>query len=197
MMGTGDEITMEQGEIELADLGRLIREARRGRYTLEELATTAGVSPGLLSQLERGLGNPSFRTLRRVAGALGLRVGDLLQGNTPDDTGHVVRVADRKRLQLQEGGLTYELLSPNLSGQLEVLATNLPPGFENSQHPFNHIGEECVLIVSGSAEVTVGDVTYQLFEGDAITYDSSVDHWWRNTNDQNTRIFGVVTPPSF
>src|SRR6185437_8258476 len=69
----GDDVVRDEVE----RLGRLIRSARGERYSLEALAARSGVSAGLLSQIERGIGNPSFQTLR-VAHALDIPVAELL-----------------------------------------------------------------------------------------------------------------------
>src|ERR1700735_253953 len=65
---------------EVQRLGRLIRLARGERDSLDALAARSGVSAGLLSQIERGIGNPSFQTLLRVAHALDIPVAALLAG---------------------------------------------------------------------------------------------------------------------
>ena len=180
-------------------LGRRLRKARSGRFTVRQLADAAGVSAGIISQVERGQGNPSFRTLYRISQALDLRVGDLIDGQQrPEAAGAaVVRADHRKRLQLGAQGLVYELLTPNLQGHLEMLLTRVSAGFSNENAPFRHEGEECVLLLDGSLEVKVGEVMYQLDTGDAITYDSGLTHWWRNPTDTQALIVGAVTPPSF
>lgn len=152
------------------------------------------MSPGLISQIERGLGNPSFRSLHKLADALGLRVGDLLDGGDTERR-RVVRADQRRTMGV--GDLTYELLVPDLNGQLEVLLTTLPTGFDNHQHPFAHHGEECVMVLEGAVDVWVGNESWQLSAGDAITYDAAVPHWYRNDHDDPARVLGVVTPPSF
>ena len=49
-----------------------IRKLRKAQgKTLEQLAQISGVSAGLLSQVERGQGNPSFSTLVQIAPRLG------------------------------------------------------------------------------------------------------------------------------
>jgi transcriptional regulator with XRE-family HTH domain len=181
----------------IAEMGAMIRNARQGRFTVHELAARADISPGSLSQIERGIGNPSFRTLHRLASALGLRVGDLVEGTTLPDTKMVVRKLERKRLQLGSEGLTYELLTPDLHRRLEVLQTVVPPGFSNESQPFMHVGEECVLVMTGHLEVTVGTRHFELNEGDAITYDSGEEHWWHNPTDRAAVVVGAVTPPTF
>jgi transcriptional regulator with XRE-family HTH domain len=61
-----------------ASIGAVIRRSRAGRFTLAQLAQRAGVSSGLLSLIERGQGNPSLETLRRIAGALDVELVELL-----------------------------------------------------------------------------------------------------------------------
>lgn len=50
---------------------------------MEGLSQRADVSFGLVSQLERGQGNPSFVTLSKLAEALGVSLVWLMQGATP------------------------------------------------------------------------------------------------------------------
>jgi transcriptional regulator with XRE-family HTH domain len=189
----------EAGSNEAAiNLGKAIHTARQGRYTVQELANAAGVSAGLVSQLERGIGNPSFKTLQAIATALDLRIGDLVEAASPRDVRPMlVRRDSRARLQVSNGGPVYELLTPNLRGKLEVLETSLPPGFSNREEPFLHDGEELVVVLEGSVDVAVGDTSGTLQVGDAITYDSGLPHWWENKTDRPAKVLGVVTPPSF
>jgi transcriptional regulator with XRE-family HTH domain len=178
-------------------LGRVLRETRvAAQLSVEALAASAGVSAGSISQLERGRGNPSFLTLRRLAAALDVPLGHFLQG--PETGPMVVRADQRKRLRVPaEHGLVYELLTPDLGGTLEVLRSQIPPGFDNRERPFQHAGEECVHLLSGTLRVGIGGRRFELDEGDSVTYDSSVPHYWVNAADTVAVIIGAVTPPSF
>lgn len=179
-------------------LGEVIRNTRSGRFTVQQLARKAGISAGSLSQIERGMGNPAFRTLQKIADALGLRIGDLVEASTGISRGPmVVRKHERARLQLGFDGLIYELITPNLRGSLEMLQTRIPPGFSNRSTPFRHDGEECVLVVEGDVWVGVGEDIQRLQSGDAITYDPSMPHWWSNESEEEAMVLGAVTPPSF
>jgi transcriptional regulator with XRE-family HTH domain len=54
-----------------------IRELRNERgLTQVKLAVLADMDPATLNRLERGMGNPSLKTLERVAGALDVEVAD-------------------------------------------------------------------------------------------------------------------------
>src|SRR5215475_2469358 len=67
----------------LRNLGRRVRESREQRGMARKiLAREASVSERYLAQLEAGEGNASVVLLRRVAGALGLRITDLLDSAT-------------------------------------------------------------------------------------------------------------------
>lgn len=195
---TRDVSSVTSGDEAAQRLGEMIRHTRTGRFTVQELARAAGIATGSLSQIERGMGNPSFRTLQKIAEALDLRIGDLVEAGTSDKRGPmVVRKHDRALLQLGFDGLVYELLTPNLRGSLEMLQTRIPPGFSNEENPFFHEGEECVLVLEGDLRVAVGDERENISAGDAITYDPSVPHWWANDTDAEATIVGAVTPPSF
>jgi transcriptional regulator with XRE-family HTH domain len=197
-LSTGRDAVPRADEAAAMRLGEMIRQERSGRFTVQQLADAAGISTGSLSQIERGKGNPSFRTLQKIATALGLRIGDLVEASTGSAHGPmVVRRADRARLQLGFDGLVYELITPNLRGALEMLQTQIPPGFSNRDNPFGHPGEECVLVVEGDLVVGVGDEIHELSSGDAITYDPSIPHWWANKTDIEATVVGAVTPPSF
>ncbi|MDX1449476.1 MAG: XRE family transcriptional regulator [Acidimicrobiia bacterium] len=188
----------EPPENGLARIGEVIRDRRKGRFTVKELASTSGVSIGVLSEIERGIGNPSYRTLHKIAQALDIRIGELVEGaSEPRPRSAVVRSAERMRLQIGSEGLVYELLTPDLRGRLEMLQTRVPAGWNNLADPFGHDGEECVLILDGTLHVTLAGETHELADGDAITYDASQPHSWENRTQQEALIVGAVTPPSF
>ena len=59
-------------------LGEHLRSLRHDRgQTLGDIATRAGVSPQYLSEMERGLKEPSSEMIAAVAGALEVTLGDL------------------------------------------------------------------------------------------------------------------------
>jgi transcriptional regulator with XRE-family HTH domain len=69
--------TPQDPQAQLA-LGNAIRELRKKQGASQEsLATEAGITPNMLSLIERGEGNPSWVTLRGIAAALGISVSEL------------------------------------------------------------------------------------------------------------------------
>jgi transcriptional regulator with XRE-family HTH domain len=59
-------------------LGAAVKQLREQRgATQEGLAYEAGITTGTLSQLERGISNPSWGTLKAISGALGVSMVEL------------------------------------------------------------------------------------------------------------------------
>ena len=168
----------------------------RGR-TLEHLASQAGVSAGLLSQVERGQGNPSFNTLVQVAHALGIPVARLMAGEQLSSP--VVRRSERRRLNLSGNDdlVLMELLTSRLDSALEAIRIVAEPGYSTEGTPFVHDGEEFGIVLEGTHAVNVGGVHYVLQAGDSISYSSTIPHWYENPGDVTSVSLWVVTPPSF
>lgn len=191
-----------RGQGFLIAVGEEIRRLRKQRdITLSQVAARSGVSLGALSQLERGLGNPGLELLARVAHALGVSVASLLaSGPEPSP---VVRRNERRRLTMHPGGRTeetegvFELLTPGLNHQLEVIWLEIPPGSSTDANPYVHAGEEVGITIEGVHEVHVGEETYLLEAGDAITYPSTVPHWYRNPGSGVMRAIWIITPPTW
>lgn len=191
-------------------LGQLLRHTREQRgMSLKRFASVAGVSEGLLSQFEHGKGNPTLLMLQKLAAALDVQLGELFYRisapSEESDTGHtlgtdqcaVVDSASRKKLVFPHEGLVYELLTPNLQRQLELIRCLIPPGFDGSAKPFQHQGEESVHVLEGRFEAHVADDVHDLGPGDTITLRSSLPHWWKNVGDVPVLVICAATPPSF
>ncbi|QEE60771.1 helix-turn-helix domain-containing protein [Salinibacterium sp. dk2585] len=185
-------------DLEIAALGALLKtERKRQGLSVQALSSRSGVSFGLISQLERGLGNPSFASLHRLSSALGVPMSKLLAGD-PNGDGAVVRLGDRFMLPTADGPesqrVVRELVTPRQHTTMQLIRSTLPPGFSNEGQPFRHLGTECVLVESGSLRVVHGEREVVLEEGDAMTYGCSVPHWWANASDGTTVVLGAVSP---
>jgi transcriptional regulator with XRE-family HTH domain len=65
----------ELPDLSLAELLKRLREERG--VTQEQLASDAGITSSALSRIERGLNNPRWTTLKRIAEALKVSLVDL------------------------------------------------------------------------------------------------------------------------
>jgi transcriptional regulator with XRE-family HTH domain len=79
MPDDGPDAARDVGRAQLERLGRVIRAQRRqAELSLRDLAARTDVSNPYLSQIERGLHEPSVRVLRSIARALNISAETLL-----------------------------------------------------------------------------------------------------------------------
>lgn len=179
-------------------LGQSLRARRLERgLTLAEAAATADISASALSQIERGLVNPTIVTLRRLAAALGVGVFSLLPDTQPEAAAVVVHQHERKTLGMPGSPVVYQLLTPNLRGPLEVLYYEIEPGGTTFEGGFAHEGDECCVLLEGRGELELAGRQILLEAGDAATYASGIPHALRNVGDTTLKAISAITPPFF
>lgn len=100
------------------------RTPKTKNLSMRELAKLAEITLSMLREIERGLANPSIQTLKLLAKALEVPTfGFLMEDTNTADL--VVRANERKKMNV--GNLSYELLSPDLTGALAASLMTLPP----------------------------------------------------------------------
>jgi transcriptional regulator with XRE-family HTH domain len=155
----------QEGSDQLRAMGAAIRDTRRGRLSLEELAARAGVSAGQLSHIENGTGNPSVEMLIRIMSVLNLSVNDLFEPSPATST-YVIRAGQRRRYRPLDSTHDVELLTPGIRFQMSGSAVVLPPGQTQVSGVFN--GASLFFVLSGCLEIRRGDETFRLGPRDSI-----------------------------
>lgn len=183
------------------DLSQRLRQARRAQeLTLATLAERAGLSIGFISQVERGLTTPSMRSLRLLAGALGLRVEELFSHPTGGDAReerHVVRRDRRRVLNLEAIGMHMEIMTPRESGSIQLFAAYLRPGGISGPEDDRHEGSECGVVIDGQLELWLDGEKYLLGAGDSFSFESRTPHRYRNPGPTMTYLHWTITPPIY
>lgn len=182
-------------------LGSQIRDLRKAkRMTLIELAAASNRSTGNISEIERGKTAVTVPVLEEIGAALGVELNWFFEGQARAigaESQWIVRKQNRRILQMQNVGLTEELLSPNLQGPLELLLTTYEPGAETGELGRARKGDEAGLILAGSLDITIEGVVCDLKEGDSFTLPKGGRHYCKNSGDTNAVIAWVITPPTF
>lgn len=95
--------------------------------------------------------------------------------------GPVVTPEQREVLTL-ESGVTWELLGQIPHKHVDFLLITYPPGGSSSSSGtlMRHSGTEFGYVVSGELTLTLGFDTHRLVAGDAVSFDSSTPHGFRN-----------------
>ena len=174
----------------------LRRARRRAGLTLREVAESAGVTESFLSQVERDVASPSIATLRRVAVALGLSIGEILDQVGPH--GQLVRAAERRVVTYPGLAARDEFLTDGSGARLQIILSIIEPGGGTGAEAYAHESdEECLLVLEGALDLWVGEEQYRLEVGDAIRYSSRVPHRNQNPGPDQARVLFVLTPPSY
>jgi len=185
----------------ISSLGTDLKALRKARgLTLSELSLMLGRSVGWLSQVERGITQPSISNLLVMAEKLDVNVsfffGQPDEGGTNEaEMGLIVRSGSRRILGNAEEGLEEELLSPDLDGSFEIIRSTFLPGSESS-NTRQRDTEEAAYIISGRLDIFVHDVWHTLEVGDSIRLKGEV-HKWRNPYDAPAIAIWVITPPVY
>jgi transcriptional regulator with XRE-family HTH domain len=187
-------------------IGHRIRKLRLKKgVTLNTLSSATRLTASLLSQVERGLANPSVSSLHKIADALQVSIGsffektDGLSIDVVDKPGltnisPIVHESSRKVLSPCTG-ITYYLLTKDLQGQIEFILAVFEVGADTGT--LTHFGEECCLMLEGKAEIHINTESYIVERGDSLQYKSSLPHRVVNIGDQTMKAIWAITPPSF
>jgi transcriptional regulator with XRE-family HTH domain len=175
------------------EIGEHLR-ARRHELglSLRDLADRLGVSPSLISQIERGRANPSVSTLYQLVGELDVSLDELLfedrRGPATADPagggGPIQRATERHRIRLASG-VIWERLTTRSEPGIEFLYVIYEVGGASSPEDAfqRHNGHEWGYVLSGTLQVTVGFRQFLLEAGDSLSLESSTPHRLANLGD--------------
>ncbi|MBU3738464.1 MAG: cupin domain-containing protein, partial [Rhodoferax sp.] len=136
--------------------------------------------------------------LKRISDALGVHMNWFFQGSQrglASERDVVVRSDQRRRLSFTGLGITEELLSPNLSGPLELLISTIEPGADSEN--YSHDGAEAGYVMSGTLELWVSERHFTLHTGDSFSFRSAEVHRCANLGEFPVKVLWVITPPHY
>ena len=180
-------------------LGEKIRNTRKNKgYKLGDLAEITQLSSSYISQLERGLIEPSLTSLRKISNALNIPIYllmDDVKKNNP-----VVRRDERVKIFFPNSAVSYELMTSMENGEkhgAKMLAAkfSIRPQSTDMDEFTIHDAEEILILMKGIIEVTMGNDVYVLNPGDTIYIMSNIPHKVSNIGESFAEGYYIVTPP--
>lgn len=179
-----------------------IRQSRRlQKLSLENISERTGLSGSYLSQVERGIVNPSLSALGKLAEALDIPITSLLKQENesqPERSPYtVINPEQRHKLIYPGSNVANEMLTPTLNQEFEFFWTSIAPGQGSRDEPYDHVGYECGLIIQGTIEFYIGDDKIILKAGQSICFDPTVPHYWKNIGDCDVHAVWVISPSPF
>ncbi len=161
-------------------LGHQIRQMRRERdLSVSDLASAAGISPGMVSKIENGQISPSLSTINAIALALNVPITAMFTAFEEKRDCSYVRagqgvVIERRGTKV---GHIYELLGAALGGELVVEPYLITLQSDAEAYTgFRHAGVEFIYMLTGEVVYRHSGYDYPLKPGDALLFDSEGLH---------------------
>lgn len=193
-------------------------ERRRQNLTIAQLAENSNLSKGFISQIERGIAQPSVTTLKNISQALGISIvslfsnhdnGDEIKGTVPDvaykikhesyiQDVKIVKAKQRKKMFFPGSHIIYEMITPDLRRMIQILFLQCDPGEKSGDDPIiDPMGEKCLVILNGSIEYRLEDDVYILEKGDSIYFPANFRQYWKGIGKERIKALIIMTPPWF
>lgn len=150
------------------------------KMSLDALSQRAGISKGMLVEIEKGAANPSIAILCKLSAALGVSVADMVNV-TADPAVHVISAAEMPVLWQGERGGKAQLLAGTAGPDMfELWRWTLQPGeiFTSAGHPAGTA--ELLYVEQGALRLTVGEESVLISAGSAATARTDVPHSYAN-----------------
>jgi transcriptional regulator with XRE-family HTH domain len=175
-------------------IGDKIRSKRTQKnVTLGELATRAGVSKGLISQIENNRTVPSLPVLFNIIHSLEEDLGTFFQ-DMQDSFGNsqvlIIRKGQEKLFAKEPvKGFSYKrILTRGVSSQAtDVVLLELKKKATRKQM-ISTDAYECKYFLRGDVEYQIGEEIFTLHEGDTLFFDGRTKHRLRNIGPDDALI---------
>ena len=184
-------------------VGKRIKSLRESKSIgLEEMAERTGLDTEQINRIESDKDLPSLAPFIKIARVLGVRLGTFLDDR--DTLGPVIsRKTNRKEgvsfstnQTASHTHMDYYSLSADKSGRhMEPFVIQVAPKEESEFQLSSHEGEEFIFCLDGAVEITYGEDSHILEEGDSIYYDSIVAHHVHAADSRGAKILAVVYTP--
>jgi len=178
-------------------LGEKIRSKReKQKITLEQLATKAGVSKGLISQIENSRTVPSLPVLFNIIHSLDEDLKTFFESmHDKLRQNHVLIVRKNEEKEVKKNtvkGFTYKrILTETISSETtDFVLLELKKGAARKQL-IQTDAFECKYVLRGQIEYQVENEKFILEEGDTIFFDGRLRHRLRNLGRNNALILIV------
>ena len=169
------------------EIGAKIRALRlKKKIGLVDLGKHTGLSPALLSKIERGRLFPTLPTLLRVALVFGVGLDYFFAGARDKPLVAVTRKSQRVDLPERPGAreAAYRFASldyPATERRFNCYYAEFLPVEPEKLRPHEHAGVEFLYVIQGTLSVHMNVEEHVLEAGDAIYFDATVPHAYRRS----------------
>jgi transcriptional regulator with XRE-family HTH domain len=177
-------------------LGERIRALRRERELQQrQLAEKAEMTPSMVSQIESGRLTPSLHTLGKIAGALGVTIAALFDGQ-PAGSIHVTRKKDYPVVSFDGSSEQWSVLGAGLfQGKIRAVVSTLAPrskGMMTDKVVIKAGQMKLFYVLDGKVALHYGSDRHPLETGDSALLDGGAPHGWENLGTRKAQALWVI-----
>ena len=174
-------------------LAQIIRDLRkRKKITLQQLAEKIDRSIGFVSQIERGLSQPSVEDLHAIGLALDVPSTYFVEQAVSPHQQWITRPSERRTLSYARG-VTDQVISPALSKKFIMMETLLEPGSDTGERSIIDSVEQGGYVLEGQLTLWIDEEQMDLGPGDAFQIASGVSCRYANRGSSVTKVLWVFS----
>lgn len=175
------------------DVGEKIANIRKQKnLSIRDLAKLAEVTPSLLSQLERGLSNPSLNTIKSISKALDVPLFTFFMEEV-NNKELIVRKDSRKKVIFpNNNNVVFEMLSPESITSVEFAIVKLVPNSSASDYLMSHKSQELAYVLKGKVRLYLDSDIFTLENGDSVVIPLGTNHRWENPFEEEAEVLFSV-----
>lgn len=158
---------MESADGAPFDFGPIREFRQRAGLTIEQLADAAGVSPAVISKLERNRTSAELTTLHRIARAFGMNATDLLAIAERPTAHRAVETAHAS------GDFQFREIR---TANLRLLLGSAPSGGQVSEPRVHRDDIELCWVLEGRVRLVLPHERHELAAGDSLQFDAIQPH---------------------
>jgi transcriptional regulator with XRE-family HTH domain len=164
------------------NLGKRLRQLRAERsISVRTLATRTGFSASFVSQVELNQASPSISSLERLAGALGLTLGDFFREPGHASPTAVTRSGKRRPLVSGWSHARIEALTPmGPRRRLEAVLITIAGTGSSGKRLHASPRHQFAVVFQGDIRLTLETNVQRLTRGHSVTIGASTPHRWHN-----------------
>lgn len=168
----------------------------RRKLSVSALARAAEISKSTISELERGIGNPSLDTLWSIAKTLNIPLGALFIDTRTSEEPEVRRYVDAATLAESEQHVAKLLAGWPANGEIEIAVVELAADARRDSLGNAPGVLERAVCVAGHIEVGTRGHSALLGVGDLITFRADQPHFYHAVNGSGRLIVVQQYAPS-
>lgn len=165
-------------------------------WSLDKAREKTGVSKAMLGQIERGESSPTIEKLWQIATGFNLPLSYFLQSLESTFDAEMTTNAEEGNSigdHLAAEALTVKTLAKfDETTKTEIFKLTLPPNYAQLSDAHNKGVIEHVLVISGCMECLVGGTWISLQTGEALKFDASLPHGYRNLQGTPAEFHNVI-----